>query len=186
VFHHGVAMRTRELYSPFTDARPAVDHERLRHLLGPRGRRTPRAVVYLERIAKKLCRWELLNNKAYVYVVAACEGQQSPMEVVYHQAEAVKALCPGMDGAGEPPTAEKLLATLVTRFSQGRNIGIVQQAIAEFHFLSLAPNEKLEAFINRLTAAMRRLHGLGQTDVDLNVYCLFRLKESLIYDASYA
>jgi hypothetical protein len=186
VFHHGVAMRTRELYSPFTDARPAVDHDKLRHLLGPRGRRTPRAVVYLKRIAKKLHRWDFLNDKAYAYVVAACEGQQSPMEVVYQQAEAVKELRPGEDGAGQPPTAVKLLAALVTRFSQGRNIRIVQQAIAEFHSLSLAPNEKLEAFINRLTAAMRRLHGLGQTDVDLNVYCLGRLKESLIHDARYA
>jgi hypothetical protein len=78
------------------------------------------------------------------------------------------------------------LAALVTRFSQGRNIGIVQQAIAEFHSLSLAPNEKLEAFIDRLTAAMRRLYGPGQTDVDLNVYSLGRLKESLIYNARYA
>jgi hypothetical protein len=74
----------------------------------------------------------------------------------------------------------------VTGFSQERNIGIVQQAIAEFHSLSLAPNEKLEAFFNRLTAAMRRFHGLGQTDVDLNVYCLGWLKESLIHDARYA
>jgi hypothetical protein len=98
----------------------------------------------------------------------------------------MKALLPGMAGAGQPPTAVKLLATLVTRFSQERIIGIVQQAIAEFHSLSLAPNEKLEAFINRLTAAMRRLYGLGHTDVDLNVYCLGRLKESLIHDARYA
>jgi hypothetical protein len=33
---------------------------------------------------------------------------------------------------------------------------------------------------------MRRLHNLGQTDVDLNVYCLGRLKESLIHNARYA
>jgi hypothetical protein len=33
---------------------------------------------------------------------------------------------------------------------------------------------------------MGRLHGLGQTDLDLNVYCLGRLKESLIHDARYA
>jgi hypothetical protein len=125
VFHHGVAMRTRELFSPFADARPVVDHARLRHLLGTRRQRTPRAVVYLEKIAKKLRRWEVLNDKAYAYIVAACEGQQSPMEVVYHDADAVKALLSGMAGTGQPPIAVNLLATLVTRFSQGRNIGIV-------------------------------------------------------------
>jgi hypothetical protein len=141
-------MRTRELFSPFTDARPVVGHTRLRHLLGPRRQRTPRAVVYLEKFAKKLRHWELLNDKAYTYIVAACEGQQSPIEVVYHLADAVKALLPGMAGARQPPTAVKLLAALVTRFSQKRNIEIVQQAIVEFHSLSLAPNEKLEAFIN--------------------------------------
>jgi hypothetical protein len=143
VFHHGVAMRTRDLYSPFTEARPVVDHTRLRHLLGPRGQRTPRAIAYLKKVARKLRHWELLNDKAYAHIVAACEAQQSPMEVVYGHADAVKALLPGMDGAGQPPTAVKLLAALVTRFSQGNNIGIVQQAIAEFHSLSLAPNEKL-------------------------------------------
>jgi hypothetical protein len=98
----------------------------------------------------------------------------------------VEALPPGTDGAGQPPTAVKLLAALVKRFGQANNIGIVQQAIAEFHFLSLAPNEKLETFINRLTAAMRRLHGLGKTDVDLDVYCLGRLKESLLHDSRYS
>jgi hypothetical protein len=117
VFHHGVAMRTRELFSPFTDARPVVDQARLRHLLGPKRQRTPRAVVYLENFAKKLRRWEVLNDTAYAYIVAACEGQQSPMEVVYHHADTVKALLPGMAGAGQPPTAVKLLAALVTRFS---------------------------------------------------------------------
>jgi hypothetical protein len=86
---------------------------------------TPRAVVYLERIAKKMRRWEVLNDKTYAYIVAACEGQHSPMEVVYHHADAVKALLPDMAGAGQAPTAVKLLAALVTRFSQGRNIGIV-------------------------------------------------------------
>jgi hypothetical protein len=32
---------------------------------------------------------------------------------------------------------------------------------------------------------MRRLHTLGQTDVDLNVYCLGRLKESLAHDSRF-
>jgi hypothetical protein len=68
-----------------------MDHARLRHLLGSRRHRTPGAVVYLERIAKKLRRWKVLNDKAYAYIVAACDGQQSPMEVVYHHADAVKA-----------------------------------------------------------------------------------------------
>jgi hypothetical protein len=62
---------------------------------------------------------------------------------------------------------------------------VVQAAIAEFHSLALALNERLESFINRLTAAMRRLHALGQTDVDLNVYCLGRLKESLAHDSRF-
>jgi hypothetical protein len=35
------------------------------------------------------------------------------MEVVYHHADAVEALPPGTDGAGQPPTAVKLLAALV-------------------------------------------------------------------------
>jgi acetylglutamate synthase len=64
----------RVIVSPFTDARPMVDHTRLRHLLGPRRQRTLRAVVYLERIAKKLRRWEVLND-TYAYIVATCEGQ---------------------------------------------------------------------------------------------------------------
>jgi hypothetical protein len=107
------------------------------------------------------------------------------MEVVYAHAAAVAALPKGAPGAGEDPTAVKLLAALVARFSQAKNIGVVQAAIAEFHSLSLASNERLESFINRLTAAMRRLHALGQTDVDLNVYCLGRLKESLAHDSRF-
>jgi hypothetical protein len=116
VFHHAVFSRTKGLYSPFKDERPAVDHVKLRRLLGPQGQRTPRAVRYLEGISKKLRHWEQLNDKAYAYIVAACEAQQSPMEVVYHHADAVEALPPGTDGAGQPPTAVKLLAALVKRF----------------------------------------------------------------------
>jgi hypothetical protein len=186
VFHHAEFSRTKGLYSPFKDERPAVDHGKLRRLLGPQGQRTSKAVRYLDGISKKLKHWEQLNDKAYAYIVAACEAQQSPMEVVYHHADAVEALPPGTSGAGQPPMAVKLLAALVKRFGQANNIGIVQQAIAEFHSLSLAPNEKLETFINRLTAAMRRLHGLGKTDVDLDVYCLGRLKESLLHDSRYS
>jgi hypothetical protein len=125
VFYHAVFLRTRGLYSPFKDERPAVAHEKLRRLLGPQGQRTSKAVSYLEGISKKLKQWELLNDRAYVYIVAACEAQQSPMEVVYHHADAVQALPPGTDGAGQPPTAVKLLAALVKRFGQANNIGIV-------------------------------------------------------------
>jgi hypothetical protein len=107
------------------------------------------------------------------------------MEVVYAHAAAVVALPEGAPGAGQDPTAVKLLAALVSRFSQAKSIGVVQAAIAEFHSLSLASNERLESFINRLTSAMRRLHALGQTDVDLNVYCLGRLKESLAHDSRF-
>jgi hypothetical protein len=62
---------------------------------------------------------------------------------------------------------------------------VVQAAIADFHSLALAPSERLESFVNRLTAAMRRLHALGQIDVDLDVYCLGRLKESLAHDSRF-
>jgi hypothetical protein len=107
------------------------------------------------------------------------------MEVVYAHAAGIAALSEGAPGAGQDPTAVKLLADLVARFSQAKNIGVVQAAIAEFHSLALASNERLESFINRLTAAMRRLHALGQTDVELNVYCLGRLKESLAYNSRF-
>jgi hypothetical protein len=62
------------------------------------------------------------------------------MEVVYAHAAAVAALPEGAPGAGQDPTVAKLLAALVARFSQAKNIGVVQAAIAEFHSLSLASN----------------------------------------------
>jgi hypothetical protein len=122
-FHHAVFSRTKELYSPFKDERPAVDHGKLRRLLGPQGQRTSKAVRYLEGISKKLKHSEQLNDKAYAYIVAACEAQQSLMEVVYHHADAVQALPSGTDGAGQPPTA---VTALVKRFGQANNFGIVQ------------------------------------------------------------
>jgi hypothetical protein len=64
VFHHAVFSRTRGLYSPFKDERPAVDHGKLRRLLGPQEQRTSKAVSYLEGISKKLKQWELLNDRA--------------------------------------------------------------------------------------------------------------------------
>jgi hypothetical protein len=87
-------------------------------------------------------------DRAYAYLVGACDSQQSLMEVVYAHAAAVAALPEGAPGAGQDPTASKLLAALVARFSQAKNIGVVQAAIAEFHSLSLASNERLELFIN--------------------------------------
>jgi hypothetical protein len=107
------------------------------------------------------------------------------MEVIYAHAAAVAVLPEGALGAGQDPTAVRLLADLVARFSQTKNIGVVQAAIVEFHSLALASNERLESFINRLMAAMRRLHALDQTDVDLNVYCLGHLKESLAHDSRF-
>jgi hypothetical protein len=115
-FHHAVLSQTKGLYPPFKDERQTVDHRKLRQLLGPQGQRTSKAVSYLEGISKKLKHWEQLNDKAYAYIVAACEAQQSPMEVVYHHADAVQALPTGTDGAGQPPTAVKLLDALVKRF----------------------------------------------------------------------
>jgi hypothetical protein len=53
------------------------------------------------------------------------------MEVVYAHVAAVAALPEGAPGAGQDPTAVKLLAALVARFSQAKNIGVVQAAIAE-------------------------------------------------------
>jgi hypothetical protein len=53
-FHHAVFLRTKGLYSPFKDERPAVDHGKLRRLLGPQGQRTSKAVRYLEGISEKL------------------------------------------------------------------------------------------------------------------------------------
>jgi hypothetical protein len=67
------------------------------------------------------------------------------MEVVYAHAAAVAALPEGAPGAGQDPTTARLLSDLAARFSQKKKIGVVQAAIAEFHLLALAPNEKLES-----------------------------------------
>jgi hypothetical protein len=144
-----------------------------------------KAQAYQALVRKRQQAWDRHNDRAYAYLVGACDSQQSPMEVVYAHAAAVAALPEGAPGAGQDPTASKLLAALVARFSQAKNIGVVQAAIAEFHSLSLASNKRLKSFINRLTAAMRRLHALGQTDVDVDVYCLWRLKESLAHDSRF-
>jgi sRNA-binding protein len=183
MFHHRVVMRTLGIYAAFKEDRPAQDAAKLRGFLGadPAAASRPqlaKAKAHLVAVRKRQRVWDHHNDRAYADLVVACDSQQSPMEVVYAHAEAVAALPQGAPGAGQDPTAARLLADLAARFSQAKNIGVVQAAIAEFHSLALVPNERLESFINRLTAAMRRLHALGQTDVDLNVYCLGRLKES--------
>jgi hypothetical protein len=185
-FHHRVVMRTLGIYQAFKEKRPAQDEAKLRGFLGAvpevaSSHQVAKAKAHLALVRKRQRAWDRHNDRAYAYLVAACDSQQSPMEVVYARAAAVAALPEGAPGAGQDPTAVKLLAALVARFSQAKN----QAAIAEFHSLSLASNERLESFINRLTAAMRRLHALGQTDVDLNVYCLGRLKESLAHDSRF-
>jgi hypothetical protein len=183
-------MRTLGIYQAFKEDRPANDEAKLQGILGAdpeqaSSQQVAKAQAYLAPVRKRKRVWDRHNDIAYAYLVGACDSQQSPMEVVYAHAAAVAALPEGAPGAGQDPTASKLLAALVARFSQAKNIGVVQAAIAEFHSLSLAFNERLESFINRLTAAMRRLHALGQTDVDLNVYCLGRLKESLAHDSRF-
>jgi hypothetical protein len=80
--------------------------------------------------------WDRHNDRAYAYLVVACDSQQSPMEVVYAHAAAVAALPEGAPGAGQDPTAARLLSDLAARFSQKKNIGVGQVAIAEFHSLA--------------------------------------------------
>jgi hypothetical protein len=190
MFHHQVVMRTLGINAAFKEDRPAQDAAKLRGYLGadPAAASRPQLVnarEYIVSVKKRQRVWDRYNDRAYAYLGVACDSQQSPMEVVYAHAAAVAALPEGAPGAGQDPTAAQLLSNLAARFSQAKNIGVVQAAIAEFHSLALAPNERLESFINRLTAAMRRLHALGQTDVDLNVYCLGRLKESLAHDSRF-
>jgi hypothetical protein len=181
-------MRTLGIYQAFKEDRPANDEAKLRGIVGADPERASsqqvaKAQAYLALVRKRKRVWDHHYDRAYDYLVGACDSQQSPMEVVYAHAAAVAALPEGAPSAGQDPTASKLLAALVARFSQAKNIGVVQAAIAEFISLSLASNERLKSFINRLTAAMRRLHALGQTDMDLDVYCLGRLKESLAHDS---
>jgi hypothetical protein len=172
MFHHQVVMRTLGINAAFKEERPAQDAAKLQGFLGPdpataSGPQLARARAYILSVKKRQRAWDRYNDRAYAYLVVACDSQQSPMEVVYAHAAAVAALPEGAPGAGRDPTAARLLANLAARFSQAKNIGVVQAAIAEFHSLALAPSERLESFVNRLTAAMRRLHALGQTDVDL-------------------
>jgi hypothetical protein len=136
--HHRVVMRTLGIYSAFKEERPAQDEAKLQGILGAdpaaaSSHQVTKAKAHLASVMKRQRVWDRHNGRAYAYLVVACDSQQSPMEVVYAHAAAVVALPEGAPGAGQDPTAVKLLADLVARFSQAKNIGVVQAAIAEFH-----------------------------------------------------
>jgi hypothetical protein len=121
-FHHRVVMRTLGIYSAFKEDRPAQDEAKLRGFLGadPKAASSPqvaRARAYILSIKKRQRVWDRHNDRAYAYLVVACDAQQSPMEVVYAHAAAVAALPEGAPGAGQDPTAARLLSDLAARFS---------------------------------------------------------------------
>jgi hypothetical protein len=60
----------------------------------------PAVALFLNKLIKKEIDEKSCRCVSYAYIVAACEAQQSPIEVVYHHADAVQALPPGTDGAG--------------------------------------------------------------------------------------
>jgi hypothetical protein len=127
-FHHRVVMRTLAIYQQaFKEDRPAHDAAKLQGILGAEpeqasSRQVAKAQAYLALIRKKKRVWYRHNDRAYAYLLGACDSQQSPMEVVYAHAAAVAALPEGAPGAGQDPTASKLLAALVARFSQAKNL----------------------------------------------------------------
>ena len=140
-FHFRVFIRTKGLADVFSSGPPRVTAERLRPLLGPGHTPTPQSRAYLRLVERLHKKWFRKNDKAYAFIVMACEAQQSPMEVVYKHAS--EAAVQGGEGAGEPPLASSLLAALTTRFDLAKNLSVVQAAIADFHSLLLGPTQSI-------------------------------------------
>ena len=152
--------------------RPAIDEEKLSRLLRRDGSETLDSEAYREVVRKKLKCWKGKDRQAYGYLVKACELDPSAMEVVLREEL-------------EDASARTVMACLEERFNQGGVIGVVQAKLAAFFTLEIGPNERAEIFVNRLLEATRELHELGQEYVDKDIFCLGRLKESLVKDTRF-
>jgi hypothetical protein len=99
-FHHRVVMRTLGIYQAFKEERPAQDEAKLRGFLGAdpevaSSHQIAKAKAHLALVRKRQRVWDRHNDRAYAYLVVACDSQQSAMEVVYAHAAAVAALPEG-------------------------------------------------------------------------------------------
>jgi hypothetical protein len=79
-FHHRVVMRTLGIYQAFKEERPAQDEAKLRGFLGanPEQASSPqvaKAKAHLTLIRKRQRVWDRHNDRAYAYLVAACDSQ---------------------------------------------------------------------------------------------------------------
>jgi hypothetical protein len=87
-FHHRVVMRTLGIYSAFKEDRPAQDEAKLRGFLGadPRAASSPqvaRARAYILPIIKKRqWVWDRHNDRAYAYLVVACDAVPLPLLII--------------------------------------------------------------------------------------------------------
>ena len=152
--------------------RPIKDRSKFLSLKNAQGKHTKKSVEYAQKVKKRAKAWDAIDRKSYAYVVKACEPNATAMEVVL--AEENKSV-----------TTKALVTKLIDRFSKANMVGVVQSKLAAFNTLEIQAPEKTEPFMNRVLESRRELLGLGQDYVDLDVFCLGRLKETLMKDKRY-
>ena len=162
----------RKCIKALEQPRPSIDENVFVNLLDEDGDETEESRAYLRIIRVRGRKWDRLDRQAYGYLVRACEPNASAMEVILREE---------LDGA----LASDILEQLETRFSQADMTGVVQAKLAAFHSTEIDPKESTEIFVNRLLEKRRELHELGLAYVDKDVFCLGRLKESLVRDTRF-
>jgi hypothetical protein len=150
-----------------------MNEDHLIGLLDENGDETPDSLAYREEAKARVKRWKVKDRKVYGYLVKACEANESAMEII-------------LDEENDEIKAKDLLEALQRRFNQGDIVGVVQAKLSAFNSMNIDSKETAESFINRLLAARRELVELGCPYIDKDVFCLGRLKDSLVKDQRFS